>query len=323
MDFPEFIEEWNNRNDFIIVRTSGSTGTPKEIHLNKRFVMESAVRTNNYFNISQTSNLHSCVSADYIGGKMMAVRSLVSGANLSWETPSNRPLTHLPLDYSIDLLAIVPSQMLFILDNLKELPEIKNFLIGGAPINNQLKDKIANSGINAFESYGMTETASHIALRKITSQTIPFRTFDDISVSNNPDGCLVINYKDGLKITTNDIAEIISDKEFFIVGRKDNIINSGGKKINPEIIEKQISDYIEEEFIIAGLPDPKWGQKIVLIIEGENEKVWLDKLKEKLKQSLSGWQVPKDILLVKKLPRSKNGKIIRPKNPDDFSSFLL
>lgn len=311
MTFDEFREEWYDNNKEITVNTSGSTGNPKKIGLSKDFMKESARRTNQFFGIKKNSRLHSCVSADYIGGKMMFVRAEEAMALLTWETPSNRPLQQLGPKDKIDLLAVVPSQMQAILKNHETLPQIKNIIIGGSAIHKDLKNKIAASDLNAYETYGMTETASHIALRKISQLEEPFKVLPGIKVEIDTENCLKIRFRNGIELQTKDLAEIISDEEFYIKGRKDNVIISGGKKINPFDLEEKIGQIIESSFYMVGVPDEKWGEKLVLMIEDPYLSLEEDVIKGKLKAVLENWQIPKEIYCVANFQRTPNGKIIR------------
>ncbi|MCH5234659.1 MAG: AMP-binding protein [Muribaculaceae bacterium] len=318
MEFKEFLEEWNNDENFIRAHTSGSTGCPKEILLPKYFVKESAKRTNEYFGIRKNSWLHSCVAADFIGGKMMAVRAEIARAIFTYEKPTNKPLQNLTHGTEIDLIAVVPSQVPFIIENKDVLPKIRNLLVGGSPIHPQLRKKIVESGINAYESYGMTETASHIALRKILDEETPFKLLPNISITYDKDNCLVINFEDKTEIYTNDIVELVSNTEFFIRGRRDHIIITGGRKVNPVEIESRISHLLNQPFLITGVPDEKWGEKVIMMIEGHNKD---NNLRKNLNDILEKWQVPKDIFHVPTLPRTANGKLMRIKDLSFLSSF--
>lgn len=348
MTFDEFLNEWSNKRDFITVRTSGSTGVPKHIRLRKEFVKDSALRTINYFGLKSGARYHSCVSADFIGGKMMAVRACIGNGDLTWEEPSNQPLQSIKKNQKIDLLAVVPSQMLYVLDNLEILPVIKNIIIGGGQIHPDLRKKIVASGLHAFETYGMTETASHIALRKIEKELNPFKTLEGITVKCDKDKSLVIYIGDDFEIKTNDLASIVSNKEFYLNGRKDDIIISGGRKINPYEIEEKIKNFIGNELIVTSLPDEKWGEKLILIIEKkslsnnlfqrEREAGKIDELNKEifyeiltkedvfqikgiLKNVLKPWEIPKEYFLIDRLGRTENGKLIRPKDPSFLVSF--
>ena len=321
MTFEDFLNEWHNKEEFITAFTSGSTGEPKEIKLPKDLVKASAERTINFFDITNKSHLHSCVSPDFIGGKMMAVRALLSGATLSWETPSNTPLKEFITNENIDLLAVVPSQMIHLVENINKLPEIKNIIIGGAPIHPDLKKKIILSGLNAFETYGMTETASHIALRKVLDKDIPFTILPGIQISKDENNCLIIRVDDNDEIVTNDIVDLISEKEFFIKGRKDDVLITGGKKINPVEIEDKIAEFIPLPYLVTGFPDEKWGEKVVLIIQKNPIDFDIKELKTNLGNVLYNWEMPKEILFVKFLPKTSNDKIRRVKDPSLLSFF--
>lgn len=311
--FEEFLKEWRGDTPVITVRTSGSTGTPKTITLDKEFVRDSGRRTNSFFHINSGSRLHSCVGAQFIGGKMMAVRSELAGCRFTWETPSNTPLSGVMHDEVIDLLAVVPSQMLHILSHPEIMPTINAIIIGGSAIHPQLKERIIASGLNAYETYGMTETASHIALRKLAEDEELFKPLEGIKVSLDERGCLVIEFDSGERVVTNDLAKISEAGGFKIMGRYDNVIVTGGKKVNPEDVERRIAPMIAGDFIITSRPDEKWGERIVLRIEGrevEEEKV-SESLKKQLRTVLEPYEVPKEIEWIERLPRTANGKVRR------------
>lgn len=320
MTFEDFIAEWGNSSDYIKATTSGSTGIPKEISLAKSFVKKSAQRTNSFFGIKEGKRLHSCVSPDFIGGKMMAVRSIIANACLTWEIPSNQPLKHIDRSETLDLVAVVPSQMIYILENLNILPKINNIIVGGSPIHPSLKEKITASRLNVYETYGMTETASHIALRKITTENVPFHILDGITLSHDNEKCLNIKFDSGEEFQTNDLADLISPTEFYIKGRRDQVIISGGKKINPVEIEAKIAGIIKYPFLITGFPDEKWGEKIVLLIEGVP--MDYDNSLSAFKMVLKPWEMPKEILFVKELPHTDNGKLKRIKDRSGLSFFV-
>lgn len=302
-----------------MVHTSGSTGKPKDIKLEKIFVRESALRTIKFFHLNDKSRLHSCISPDFIGGKMMAVRAEELGCPLSWEKPSNQPFLALGTQHSaLDLIAVVPSQMNFIIDNLDNLPPIKNIIVGGAPIPGDLRKRIAGSGLNVYETYGMTETASHIALRKVGEEDY-FKTLEGISVSQDARGCLVISMP-GKKLVTNDLCEIKSDNAFKIFGRIDNVLITGAKKVNPLDLEQVLTPIIPVPFMITGFPDEKWGERIVLLLQNEDGlNICEEKLLNQMRELLPSWQIPKEMLYVSFFPMTENGKLKRSKRREDYS----
>lgn len=314
MTYDEFLKQWEDTAcRAISASTSGSTGKPKQIELSKKLLTESAMRTIRFFNLNEHSHLHSCISPNYIGGKMMAVRASCIGADFTWEEPSNAPsLT----DRKADLTSVVPSQMWHILTLPKALED--RFLIGGSAIPATLRKAISESHIECWESYGMTETASHIALRRVENEEGPFYPLPGISIYLGDEGNLCISLgEDYPPVITNDIAEIYSDGGFRILGRRDNVIISGGLKIIPEDVERRISPVLAQfgydTFMISSTPDNKWGEKIILVIETEEE--LSDHIKEEITRLLGTllrrYEIPKEIISTGKIPTTANGKIKR------------
>lgn len=303
----KFIHEWHNDLPYIEAHTSGSTGTPKKIKLLKQDMIESAIATCKFFEISKSSTLVLPLSANYIAGKMMIVRAIVSGADLWIEEPSNTPIKK---DYGqIDLLPIVPSQIDWIINESTDSNQIRNLIIGGGAISPTREQALISSKINAFATYGMTETCSHIALRHVTKKE--YTTLPDISISHNDRNCLVIDAPKFSfnRIVTNDIVEIVDSNHFIWLGRYDNIINSGGVKIVPEQIEEIISKIIPFPFYIIGEKDDKWGEVVSLYIETTyiDEKEIINKASE----ILDKYTVPKRIKCIAEFERTPNGKIKR------------
>ena len=279
---------------------------------------QSALRTIDFFGLTSSSHLHSCISFDFIGGKMMAVRADLLKANFTFENPSNCPLKNYE-GKEIDLLAVVPSQMHFILDNLKRMPLIRNVIIGGAPIPNNLRNRIEDSGINAYETYGMTETASHIALRKVTGEPLPFRMLPGIDFRIDSKQRLVILLEEAseikaevgkakkIEIITNDVAKETEDGGFLICGRYDNVIISGGMKIFPEEVEEIIENALGTEVLISSKKDEKWGQKLILITELTSSSISDEEMIALCKKLLPKHCVPKEIIR-DRIPRTQNEK---------------
>ncbi len=302
--------QWGCGCSFLEAHTSGSTGSPKEILLPREAVRLSALRTNNFFSITSSSLLHSCISPEFIGGKMMMIRALESGAKLTYEVPSNRPT--LLAEVTIDLLSVVPSMMHSLLARKRDgsLPNVRNILIGGSSIPANLKHEIAESGLTAYESYGMTETCSHIALRKIELSEKPFKALDGINITTDSRNCLVITIP-GIDnpIVTNDIVELTSDG-FRILGRADNVIVTGGRKVYPEAIEHKIGELTDEVFIIAGRKSEFWGEEVIVWFESDcvpEEIIPSEDFISELRSRLAPWEMPKRFYRGS-LPLTSSGK---------------
>lgn len=319
MSYDDFIKEWYSESETISCHTSGSTGTPSHINLPKREMISSARRTCSFFEITSDSHLHSCISPDYIGGKMMFVRSVVSGATFSYEVPSNRPLDRFT-GQTLDLVSVVPSQMLHIFDRPDIIRSVRNFLIGGSAIPDEIKEQIINLRISAYESYGMTETSSHIALRRIKNETEWFETLPGISVFYHSGSQLGIKIDGWKEFFTNDVAEIKSPTSFKIIGRADNAINTGGKKVFPEVIERKLSRHLNIPFFISSHPDEKWGERVVLATSDTATST--EAIMKICKSILPSHESPKEIIRLSAIPMTPNGKIKRIKFPLSGSSLL-
>lgn len=310
-----FMEQWCDRRPYIIAHTSGSTGAPKEIKLLKSDMIMSARATNARFSISSHSHLHLTLSPAYIAGKMMIVRALEAGCDLTYEAPSNHGL--LSTDYGdIDLLAIVPSQCSQLLANPIARKRLHNVIIGGAAISHATEQALLSAPWNSYATYGMTETCSHVALRRMGTDA--YTAMPGIRFSTDHRNCLRINAPQFSfrQLQTNDIVDLLSPQSFIWKGRYDNVINSGGIKIFPEQLEAKLQPYISHPFFIGGVPHPTWGTAVELIVElpdakaadtGELEL----QLQEICRTHLTTVECPKSIKFTATLPRTANGKIRR------------
>lgn len=312
-----FLMHWLDDEDHVIVKTSGSTGTPKPIRIIKQHMANSALKTGAFLSLKKGDAALLCLSADYIAGKMMLVRSMVLGLDLTTVEPSGNPVKN--TNENFDFAAMVPMQVFNVFqekDGFEKLNRIKNLIIGGAAVPEALKQKIKSLTNHTFSTYGMTETLTHIAMEKLNSPEAKgyLRLLPGIKVKTDPQKRLIIAAPDISDeiIFTNDLAEIMEDGSFRILGRADHLINSGGLKIIPEVVEQKIEKHISERFVISSLPDEKLGEKLVLIIEGFH---WppakITTLRQKLKDALDAFERPRLVEFIQKFPETPNQKIDR------------
>lgn len=309
----QFIIDFLDDSDYIIQMSSGTTGEPKEIKLLKEDMVASARLTIDKLGLKWTNKALLCLPIDYIAGKMMVVRAFVAGLNLFWEEPSSMP--SLSKYGQMDFCAMVPLQVYNSFSNYEFFKNIRNLIIGGSELRSEVMAMFRGAPNNTFETYGMAETCSHIALRKISGERPDryFETLPDVEISTDERGCLVIKapfLND--KVVTNDVVEIVDDKHFVWKGRIDNLINTGGIKVKPEELEASISKILDEECAVLGLKDDELGQKIVLVIESPKA-LDSDAIITELKENLEAYQVPKQIVYVDELPRNASFKVDRSK----------
>ena len=309
----DFTKEWFSDSKTVKIQSSGSTGIPKVFEVEKSKMLNSAEMTCSFLDLKEGNTALICLPIEYISGKMMVVRSILRKLKLKIAEPSTNPLQN--INQEIDFCAMTPLQ---VENSLDKLHHIKNLIIGGASVSETLKNKISqslkpsNSQTKIFETYGMSETLSHIALRQIfPNQEDWFTIFEGVEISLDERDCLKI-FAPKLNsevLQTNDLVEIKNGNQFRFLGRLDNVINSAGAKIFPEELEKLVKQNISNEVVFLGIEDEKLGQKLILIIEGESD----ENLKSKIQnlEFQKSFHKPKDIIFVEQIPRTPNGKVNR------------
>lgn len=318
MTLNEFLEEWNNDSDQVMVHTSGSTGKPKPMMVEKQRMLNSARITCDFLGLQPGDTALLCMPLEYIAGKMVVVRSIERHLRLIHVEPSSHPLADPSLG-DITFAAMVPMQVfnsLRVPAERQRLSEIKHLIIGGGAIDEALAQEIATLPHAVWSTYGMTETLSHIALRRLNGPkaSLWYQPFDSVSVSLNNEGCLVINAPQvcATTLVTNDIAELQAftdakgktSTRFRIKGRKDNVICSGGIKIQIEEVEEVLHTHLNAPFMIVKKKDEQFGEIAVLLTESND----LAHIKDICKAILPKYWAPREYLHIDHLPLTETGK---------------
>jgi O-succinylbenzoic acid--CoA ligase len=308
-----FLNEWFSDSDFVLAQTSGSTGEPKPIELPKTVMQKSAERTIEYFGLQKNDRLLLSLPCRYIAGKMMVVRAIVGQMNLIAVDPTT------DFDFleqeEFDFGAMVPNQVFKLLEQpsgIEKLQNIRNLLIGGSGISSAMEAQIRPLSSRVVITYGMTETASHIAIRELSGprKSDFYCCLPGISVSLSETDCLQIHLPEFTEpLQTNDLAELQSDTSFRILGRADSVIISGGIKYSPEALEKKLEPVINGRFVISSVPDEKLGEKLVLVIEGKPIENMV--LEQRINALLTPFERPKVICFLEHFPTTISGKIMR------------
>lgn len=323
MSTLNFCRDWLMGKDQFTIQTSGSTGAPKKISFSRDQMIASARMTQAALGLEEGETALVCLDTKYIAGQMMLVRSLVIGLNIIAVSPSANPFESIDTNQKVDFIALVPYQLQAILDESpNRLDTVRIAIIGGAPVAASLRERLTAVKCAIYATYGMTETLTHIGLMQLNGDNSQdyFTTLPDVEIQKDDRGCLIIrtSFLTG-PITTNDLVELNLPNEFKWLGRWDNVINTGGVKVIPEKIEKQIEGIfrslnITPRFFIAGRPDLHLGLKISLVIEGKpfNEDVQRH-LQSEMKRLLDKYEIPKEIKFLEKFVQTETGKINRPK----------
>lgn len=313
-----FLQEWYNESSYVIGHTSGSTGLPKEIRLSKADMRASAAITNRFFGIRRGSVLLLCLSVSYIAGKMMVVRALEAGAELVTAEVSSHPLRTVTgaVSQRIDLAAMVPMQVEESLKNNSEkkvLGQIGHLIVGGAPIAESLEERLKELPVSCYATYGMTETVSHVALRKLNCDR-EYEALGDVFFGLDERGCLIIEapHLTERRFVTNDLVRLNGKHRFEWLGRVDHVINSGGIKFFPEQLERKLDRCLPGRFLITSRPDETLGESIALLLEGENflpEELCC--LVNRIRPCLERFEMPRWIGVCPLFRETASGKVVR------------
>ncbi|MBZ4033413.1 AMP-binding protein [Flavobacterium sp. 17A] len=297
----EFFLDWFDKKEYIQMTTSGTTGLPKVVRLEKKAMIQSALATGDFFDLKPGDKALLCLPTQFIAGKMMLVRSLILGLELDIVPPSLHPLDLNTTTY--DFVAMVPLQ---VQNSINGLSKVRKLIIGGAKMDSSLEEKLLPLKTKIYETYGMTETITHVAAKRLGDSV--FSILPNVKISQDDRQCLVINVStiSDKPIVTNDLVELINEEQFIFLGRIDNVINSGGVKLIPEQIEAKLIGKINNRFFVTGLPDATLGEKLVLVIEGEKQEFPSDFF-----DVLGKYERPKEIVFVSKFKENENGKLLR------------
>ena len=309
-DLKAFLQEWQNDEPTVWVHTSGSTGTPKPLQVEKERMRASARLTCSFLGLKEGDSALLCMPLQYIAGKMVVVRSLVAGLRLLPVAPCGHPLkelTEIPT-----FAAMIPMQVyntLQVPEERAKLMEIKHLIIGGGAIDDALGRELKTFPNHVWSTYGMTETLSHIALRRLNGAEASdwYTPFENVRIRLSEENTLIIHAPSvcAEELTTNDIAEINDEGKFRILGRKDNTINSGGVKIQIEQVEATLKEYLDVPFQITARKDAKFGEIVVLLYNKVKEEADIRRICE---EKLPAYWVPKIYLPVEELPLTGTGK---------------
>jgi O-succinylbenzoic acid--CoA ligase len=334
-----FCRAWISGQSAFTLHTSGSTGAPKPITLSRRQMAASALLTGHTFDLKPADRALVCLNVDYIAGIMMLVRGLELGLIMTVVEPSSNPIHSLPTETeTFEFSAFVPLQMQMMLENAAQsvpiLNKMKAILVGGAAVDRTLAERLQTIEAPVFSTYGMTETVSHIAIRRINGpdRTDVFHVLNGVEIGVDGRNCLFIKAAatDFETVQTNDVVDLIDATHFRLLGRADSVINSGGVKIQPERVEGVVADVLATEqiqtrFFVYGVPDERLGQEVVLFLETnidmpENR---LETIKTAIRLRIGPYAVPKKIISFPVFKETPTGKIDKKTIVSDYLSGFL
>jgi O-succinylbenzoic acid--CoA ligase len=309
-----FMINWLSDSEYIQQYSSGTTGSIKEIRLPKSAMINSALNTCRYLNLAKGQTALLCMPVEYIAGKMMVVRCFAGNLNLLLTEP--RSLPDLCGHPRIDFCAMVPLQVINLTNCNNSLDPLRKLIIGGSEISAELEKRVHDLATEVYATYGMAETSSHIAIRRLNGpfpQQV-YQALPGITLTTDERGCLIIE-ADYLpqRVVTNDLVAFTGPGSFNWLGRYDNLINSGGVKIVPEEVEALVQSRTLLTCLAIGLPDNQLGQRLVFVFENEHAPDSLPTMKADFESFLPRHWRPKEIYCVEHFPRNESMKVDRRK----------
>ncbi|MCA0931454.1 AMP-binding protein [Lutimonas saemankumensis] len=315
-ELSDFVTEWFSESGLIRIKTSGSTGVPKEISLKREHMINSAKATASFFALNEGAKVLHCLPLGYIAGRMMLVRAMIKGWEMDMVEASGTPEIR---DIRYDFSAMVPLQ---VQNSLEKLGNIGALIVGGGAVSDELKERITDLKTKIYATYGMTETVTHVALAPLNKASgleggkTVYKALPNINFSRDSRSCLVIDAPDicADQVVSNDIVKLISPSSFQWIARHDHVINSGGIKLMPELIEKKLSKLIHVPFFLGPEKDERLGEQMVLFVESDQEYDLLSVLKsyhEERPRILLKFEIPRKVYFVNSFIYTETGKIQR------------
>lgn len=326
-----FLQHWFTTNEPVLAQTSGSTGSPKSIVLQRSQMIASAQLTALHFGFRPGMRVLLPLSADFIAGKMMLVRAMVSGLDVYAVAPTQKLHTLFP-EVEFAFTPMVPAQLHALLSSGGATARFGTILLGGSDVSPQLQQLLAGMGEQeVWQGFGMTETVSHIALRRLHPQAEEsYLSLPGLLTENDEAGQLriwgaVTNYR---WLKTNDVVAFDEPGRFRWLGRSDNVIVSGGHKVHPEMLEQTLMGLLAQNsnfdqvratgFYISAIADAQYGQVPVLVYERQSgiEQPFFEGFLLEVKPHLPSWEFPRKVIGVDAFARTANGKIKRQRQFD-------
>lgn len=321
----ELCRDWLNGVQEFGIQTSGSTGAPKVITLTRQQLEASAQATITVLNIKPKDKLLVSLNTETVGGLMLLVRGFLAEMEMTIIEPTANPFAVLPPGSRFDLASFVPMQLHEMLQLSPESPaflnQMKAILVGGGPVNAPLHAQIKQLTVPVYHTYGMTETASHVALRLLnTPQASPyFKALPGVQLATDARGCLTISGQqtNQERIVTNDLVRLLDGETFEWLGRADFVINSGGVKVQAEKVETALELALAQlgltqNSFIASLPDARLGEKVIAVLEGQPlDQVRKSQLLHKLENLLTRYELPKALFYLPQFKKTASGKLDR------------
>lgn len=264
-ELVSFVRNIVENPEEIKVQSSGSTGKPKVFTFTYQQYRASANISIRYFGLKEGMSCLLPMSLKHIGAQLMLVRAFETKMKIDIVTASSDLSDFLQSGY--DFVPMVPTQFLMSYEsNSSCFQKVKTVLLGGSSITQDVQEIAKRLPTQVFSSYGMTETLTHVGVKELSSKENNYQILPGFKLSLNESNCLEIEAPHfSEKQITNDVARL-NGNSFEILGRLDNVIITGGLKVQAEEVEKKLADELNQTFYVSSSADSKWGQVLTLVL---------------------------------------------------------
>ncbi|EHR59315.1 o-succinylbenzoate--CoA ligase [Saccharomonospora cyanea] len=312
----------------VIITTSGSTGRPKGTLLSARALLASARAT--HARLGGPGRWLLATPPGYVGGLQVLVRSHLAGTTPVVMDSSRGFRPEAFTDAAREVLAspgphytaLVPTQLARLLDAggaaVTLAASFDAIVLGGAAYPDDLRSRAERAGLSVVPSYGMSETASGCVYDGVPLDGVRVRLGEDDRVEISG-AVLAHGYRLDPELTaasfaggwfrTSDVGSLTDDGRLQVLGRVDDMINTGGVKVPARQVEDALTACPGvRAACVVGLPDPEWGQRVAAVVV-TTEDVPVERLRDTVRADLGDAAAPKQVRVVDELPLIGPGKV--------------
>lgn len=306
----------------LVVHTSGTAGLPKLVQFERRAIDAAVAASAFALEATPRDRWVCCLPLAHVGGMLVLMRGVLLEAPVSVHPTFDPRLVG--AEEGASFISVVPTMLARLLDAGVELARFRGILVGGAHLSPDLRERADRAGAPVIETYGLTETCGGVVYDGFALPGVEMRIDDDGGIQlRGP--MLMRGYRFDARATSvafteggwlrpGDAGEIDAEGRLHVVGRIDDLINTGGEKVWPQEVEGALREHPKvAEVGVGGRLDPEWGQRVVAFVVPTDaaEPPTLDELRAFTATRIARHKAPRELVLVDELPRTFSGKLRR------------
>ena len=310
----------------VVSLTSGTTSNPKPVELSFQAMSSSANSLYRAADLDDSARWLCCLPPYYIAGLAVIARSWIKEVPVSFHNTFDLEKVSNEINSnSVDAISLIPNQLKQLLDANVDLSKLQTILVGGSSVDFNLQNTVLNLGLNVHFTYGLTETFGGICLdHKLFDNTEAEIVNGQIYLRS---GSMMSGYRHDQRLTfhklthdgwfaTGDLGTY-ENNILNVTGRIDDLINSGGIKIEPLLIEKAMQSIGYNQAIVVATPHNKLGQCLTVVFNNKSDISGIKKIRDELRPLLPSTHLPIRIAISNKFDGNTSAKINRKEVASD------